>query len=146
MAELLKALQDFQLPIIIEQYGGVTFDGAGQFVSAAMMSVGRGLWLSYEDCFRDGLERALHQADRNPYIKRWHANGVKKRLDAFVESGVGAQFAALEPRDAKTIVHADFSKLVFNLNKNPVVAWLIMPHLQLRTTGSIMLPPSVLQT
>lgn len=110
MAEILKALQDFQLPSSIKQYGGVTFDGTSQIVSAAMTSVGSGPWLSYEDYFRDRLERALQRADSNPYIKGWHANGVRKRLEAFVESGVSAQFKALESRDDKTIVHADFSK------------------------------------
>ncbi|KAF1837266.1 hypothetical protein BDW02DRAFT_595765 [Decorospora gaudefroyi] len=108
-SEILKALQDFQLPSSIEQYGGVTFDGAGQIVSTAMTSVGSGPWHLYEDCFRDRLERALRQADVNPYIRGWHANGVRKRLEAFVESGVPAQFKALESRDDKTIFHADFT-------------------------------------
>jgi hypothetical protein len=108
MAEILKSLQDFQLPSSIEMYGGVTSDG--QIVSAAMTSVGSGPWLSYEDFFRDRLERALQEADSNPYIKGWRANGVRKRLDAFVESGVPAQFKTLESRDDKVIVHADFSK------------------------------------
>ncbi|KAF2117036.1 kinase-like domain-containing protein [Lophiotrema nucula] len=99
MAEILKALQNFQLPSSIEQYGGVTFDGAGQIVSTAMTSY----------YFRDRLERALQQADSNPYIKGWHANGVRKRLEAFVESGVPAQFKALESRDDKALVHADFT-------------------------------------
>lgn len=110
MAEILKALQDFRLPRSIEKYGGVTFDDAGQIVSTAMTSVGSGPWLLYEDYFRNRLKRSLQQADSNPYIKGWYANGVRKRLEAFVESGVPAQFEALESRDDKTIVHADFSK------------------------------------
>jgi hypothetical protein len=110
MAEILKALQDFKLPSSIEQYGGVTFDSAGQIVSTAMTSVSSGPWLLYEDYFRNRLVLALQQADSNPYIKGWHANGVRKRLEVFVGSGVPAQFEALESRDDKTIVHADFSK------------------------------------
>lgn len=109
MADILKALQDFQLPSSIEQYGGVTFDSAGQIISTAMTSVGSGPWLLYEDYFRDRLHRALRQADSNPYIKSWQANGVRERLDAFVESGVPAQFKDLGYKDAKSIVHADFS-------------------------------------
>lgn len=109
MADILKALQDFQLPSSIEQYGGVTFDSAGQIISTAMTSVGSGPWLLYEDYFKDRLDRALQQADSNPYIKGWHANGVRERLNAFVESGVPAQFKDLGCRDAKSIVHADFS-------------------------------------
>jgi hypothetical protein len=109
MADILKVLQDFQLPSSIEQYGGVTFDGAGQIVSTAMTSVGSGPWLLYEDYFRDRLEGALQQADSNPYIKGWHANGVRERLEAFVGSGVPTQFKALGRKDDKILIHADFS-------------------------------------
>ncbi|KAH8710141.1 kinase-like domain-containing protein [Phaeosphaeriaceae sp. PMI808] len=109
MADILKALQDFRLPSSIEQYGGVTFDSAGQIISTAMTSVGSGPWLLYEDYFKDRLNRALQQADSNPYIKGWHANGVRERLNAFVESGVPAQFKDLGYKDAKSIVHADFT-------------------------------------
>lgn len=109
MADILKALQDFQLPSSIEQYGGVTFDSSGQIISTAMTSVGSGPWLSYEDYFRDRLNRALKQADSNPYIKGWYAKGVRERLNAFVESGVPAQFKDLGCSNAKSIVHADFS-------------------------------------
>lgn len=109
MADLLKALQGFRLPSSIEQYGGVTFDSAGQIISTGMTSVGSGPWLLYEDYFRDRLSQALRQADSNPYIKGWHANGVRERLNAFVESGVPAQFKDLGYKDTKSIVHADFS-------------------------------------
>ncbi|KAF1842601.1 uncharacterized protein K460DRAFT_359182 [Cucurbitaria berberidis CBS 394.84] len=109
MAAFLKALQDFKLPHSIQQYGGVTFDTAGQIVSTTMTSVGSGPWLSYEDYFTDRLERALQKTDSNPYIKGWHANDVRKRLDAFVKNGIPAQFKALDSKHEKTIVHADFT-------------------------------------
>jgi hypothetical protein len=109
-AGFLKALQEFQIPRSIEKYGGVTFDASGQIVSAALPSVGSGPWQSYEDYFRDRLERALQRADSSPYIKGWHANGVRKRLDAFVAGGVSAQFEALKSKDGRSIVHADFGK------------------------------------
>ena len=73
------------------------------------MGPGSGPWLSYEDHFRDRLDRALQQAGSNPYIKGWHENGVRERLNAFAKSGVPAQFKDLGLRDAKSIVHADFS-------------------------------------
>jgi len=110
MASFLKALQDFQIPQSIQRYGGVTFDANSQIVSTAMTSVGSGPWASYEDYFTDRLQRGLQRADSNPYIKGWHANGVRKRLDAFVASGIPAQFKALESKLDMSIVHADFSK------------------------------------
>lgn len=110
MASFLKALQDFQIPQSIQRYGGVTFDANSQIVSTAMTSVDSGPWASYEDYFTDRLQRGLQRADSNPYIKGWHANGVRKRLDAFVASGIPAQFKALESKLDMSIVHADFSK------------------------------------
>lgn len=111
MAKFLKALQDFRLPESITEYGGVTFDDSGRIVSTSMTSVGSGPWPSYEAHFRDRLQLALQNADANPYIRGWHANGVRQRLDAFLKSGVPEQFESLESKHDKAIVHADFSKL-----------------------------------
>jgi hypothetical protein len=110
MAKILHALQSFQIPESITKYGGVTFDENGRIVSAAMTSVGSGPWPSYQDYFQDKVERALQKADSNPYIKGWHANGVRQRLDAFLNSGVAVQFKSLEDKHDRTIVHADFSE------------------------------------
>lgn len=76
-------------------FGGVTFDDTGHIVSTAMTSVGVGPWSSYEASFEGRLEVALQKADANPYIQGWRANGVRGRLDAFVERGVPAQFETL---------------------------------------------------
>ena len=74
-----------------------------------MTSVGTGPWPSYEDYFSDRLKQALRKADSNSYIKGWHANGVRGRLEAFIERGVPAQFMSLDSKNEKSIVHADFS-------------------------------------
>lgn len=111
MARFLKALQDFALPESITGYGGVTFDDSGRIVSTSMTSVGSGPWPSYEAHFRDRLQLALQSADANPYIKGWHANRVRQRLDALFKSGVPEQFECLESKHDKATVHADFSKL-----------------------------------
>ncbi|CRG87492.1 hypothetical protein PISL3812_04510 [Talaromyces islandicus] len=89
--------------------GGVTFDGAGEVVSTAMTSVGAGPWPTYEASFKGRLEVALQRADKNPYIKGWRANGIRERLDAFVERGVPSQFGSLNSAQERVIVHADFT-------------------------------------
>jgi hypothetical protein len=116
MAKIIKALQDYQLPNTITGIGGVTFDENGQIVSAAMPTNGRGPWPSYEAYFRDRIEHALKVADANSYIRGWHENGVRERLDAFLERGLSAQFESLETKHEKSIVHADFSTSFFNVN------------------------------
>lgn len=119
MAKLLKALQDYQLPESIEGFGGMTFDQVGRIVSTAMTSVGAGPWPSYEASFQGRLEVALQKADANPYIRGWRANGVRERLDAFLERGVPAQFKSLSSKQDKVIVHADFSGLLIGLILGP---------------------------
>lgn len=110
MAKIVKALQDYKLPDTITEFGGVTFDEDGRIVSAAMPTVGQGPWPTYEASFRGRIELALREADENPRIRGWRENGVRDRLDAFVERGLSAQFEALETRQDKSIVHADFSR------------------------------------
>ena len=110
MAKMLSAIQKYELPKTITDFGGVTYDKAGCPVSAAMTSVDAGPWPSYEDSFKGRLKVALQRADANPYIKGWRANGIRERLDAFVETGLAAQFQSLGLRDQKVVVHADFSK------------------------------------
>jgi len=126
MAKILHALQSFRIPDTITKYGGVTFDDTGAMVSTAMTSVGSGPWSSYEAFFHEKLERALQAADRNPYIKGWHANGVRQRLDAFLQRGITAQFASLQDKDDRSIVHADFtpSNVLYNPTTKQITALL----------------------
>jgi hypothetical protein len=113
MAKLIKALQDYQLPETITGFGGVTFEENGRIVSAAMPTVGQGPWPSYEAFFRGRIEMALQEADANPRIRGWRENGIRDRLDAFVERGLSAQFESLETKQDKSIIHADFSMSFF---------------------------------
>ncbi|EPE34180.1 Protein kinase-like (PK-like) [Glarea lozoyensis ATCC 20868] len=117
IARILKGLQDYKLPESITDFGGVTFDDDGRVISAAMTTVGAGPWESYEASFKGRLKVALEKADGNPYIKGWRANGIRQRLDAFVESGVSKQFEGLESKEERVIVHADFT--TFNILFNP---------------------------
>ena len=119
MAKLLKASQDYQLPEGITGFEGVTFDDAGRIVSTAMTSIGVGPWLSYEASFKGRLELALKEADVNPYIQGWHANGVRNRLDAFAERGVPAQFKFLGSKPDRMIIYADFSELFIQSLHSP---------------------------
>ncbi|OBT53862.1 hypothetical protein VE04_06560 [Pseudogymnoascus sp. 24MN13] len=94
---------------VLSVLGGVTFDDNGQIVSTAMTSVGAGPWTTYESSFKDRLAVALRKADANPYINGWRANGVRERLDAFVERGVTAQFEHLDSKQDRVTIHADFT-------------------------------------
>ena len=115
IARLLKTLQDYPLPENIKGWGGVTFDDSSAIVSASMTSVGTGPWHSLEDSFRGRLKVLLTKADKNPYIQGWRANGVRERLDAFIEHGLSAQFSDLMTKQDRAIVHGDFSGFLYFL-------------------------------
>jgi hypothetical protein len=112
MPRLLKALQDYRLPDSIKGWGGVTVDDSGAIISAPMTSVGAGPWSSLEENFRGRLKRALIKADGNPHLQGWRVNGVRERLDAFIEHGVPALLSQLTSKQDKAIIHADFSKFL----------------------------------
>ncbi|KAI1126653.1 kinase-like domain-containing protein [Nemania abortiva] len=109
MATLLKALQNYRLPDSITGWGGVTFDDSGAIVSAPMTNVGAGPWTSFEDSYRARLQIALSAADENPHLRGWQDNGIRDRVNAFIQDGLSAQFAHLASKQARTIVHADFT-------------------------------------
>lgn len=110
MAKMLKAIQSYSLPETITGFGGLTFDSAGHPVSAVMSSVDAGPWPSYEEYWRARLRAGLEEADANPYIKGWRTNGIRERLEAFVETGVAAKCRSLASKDHRVVVHADLSK------------------------------------
>ena len=131
MCEMLSAMQKYRLPPSITGFGGVTFDDAGRTVSAVMTSVDAGPWPSYEDSFKGRLKVALAKADASPFIKGWRANGIRERLDAFVEHGLPAQFQSLTSKQEKVVVHADFSKFPSLLQSIPSPApsgWIMKAH------------------
>ncbi|KAJ6037280.1 hypothetical protein N7540_001559 [Penicillium herquei] len=98
------------------RFGGLTFDENENIVSAPMSNTSTGPWSSYEAFFEARLKKALEEADENPYIQGWHANGVQARLEAFIEQGLSECFKPLETHHERAIIHADFtpSNLLFD--------------------------------
>lgn len=110
MALFLKALQDYQLPKSIHDFGGADFDGSGAIVSGPMISAGAGPWDSLEESCRDCLKAALAKADENPYLRGWKEDGVRKRINAFIENGLPALFSDVPSKQEKSIIHGDLGK------------------------------------
>lgn len=110
MSNMLSEMQKYRLPSSIKDFGGLTFDPDGRIVSGPVTTVDAGPWPSYEESYKGRLKVALAKADSNPYIRGWQANGVRERLDAFVDRGVPAQFRSLSSKEEKVITHGDFSK------------------------------------
>ena len=110
MAGMLSEMQKFRLPSSITEFGGLTFDSAGRIVSGLMTIVDAGPWPSYEEQYKGRFRAVLAKVDANPYIRGWQANGVRKRIDAFVDHGVSAHFRTLASKEEKVLTHGDFSE------------------------------------
>ena len=153
MAEILKALQEYPLPDSIECWGGVTFDDNGAIVSAPLTSVGTGPWSSFEDFYRGCLEAAITEADSNLLLQGWRVNGIRERVDTFIQHGLPVQFRHLTSKQDKIIIHADFSEcLCLHLPKElnltepfSTVAWTDIETPQLLITYCMTLLQTVLQ-
>ncbi|KAM3155009.1 hypothetical protein ABEW05_004469 [Botrytis cinerea] len=68
-ALFLKALQDYQLPESIHNFGGAYFDSNSAMVSGPMKTAGAGPWDSLEKSCRECLKAALAKTDKNLYIR-----------------------------------------------------------------------------
>ena len=109
IAEIIKALQNYQLPETIPGYGGLSFDVSGNIVSAQMTLLRGGPYPTYQAYYKALLQAHLDEADKNAVILGWEANGVRKRLDKFIAEKLDSIIQNCGP-NKKTLVHGDFSK------------------------------------
>lgn len=107
MADIMACFQRFQLPRTIDKYGGVGFDASGNYVNTALSIFDAGPFETYQDLLRATITSKLGQADRDPRVRGWRDNGIRARLDEFLDRGLPVllrDVASLE----KVLVHADF--------------------------------------
>lgn len=109
LAEIIKALQDYELPNTIQGYGGLTFDTLGNIISAQLTLLRGGPYPTYEAYYKGLLQAHLEQADNNAVILGWELNGVRKRLDRFLAEQIDKIIQDCGP-NKKTLVHGDFSE------------------------------------
>lgn len=114
MAEILALLQKFPVPQTVDKFGGVRFDEVGNIVSAQMAIYKGEPSTNYEDFIRAIFNVKLQEADDNPVMQGWRDNGVRARLDHFVEHGLGDILKGHE-HPKKVLVHCDFSKYTYRL-------------------------------
>lgn len=111
MAEVVKVLQRYQLPLSIQGYGGLSFDQSGSIVSAAMTTIHAGPFDTYEALCRAMLQSSLAEAEQSPLLKGWEPNGIRARLNAFIREGVSPTIENADV-EKKVLVHSDFSKFL----------------------------------
>lgn len=110
MADVLACLQRFQLPSTIDQYGGVGFDAEGNYVNTALSMYDAGPFETYPELLRATITSKLIKADGDSRVRGWRDNGIRVRLDEFLNRGLPTLLQGVASLD-KVLVHADFCKI-----------------------------------
>ena len=107
MADILSTLQQHQLPPTIQDYGGLDFGPSGEYISGPMSIMDAGPFPTYEGLVRATILSKLAKADTDAQVLGWQSNGVRARLNNFVDQGLHDAMKNLGSFP-KALVHADF--------------------------------------
>lgn len=110
MADILACFQRFQLPSTIDKYGGIRFDESGKYVNTALSIFDAGPFETYPELLRATITSKLTQADSDTRVRGWRNNGIRARLDEFLDRGLPVLLQDVASLD-KVLVHADFCEI-----------------------------------
>ncbi|OHE96826.1 phosphotransferase enzyme family protein [Colletotrichum orchidophilum] len=88
IADVVTGIQRAPLPEGIRSHGGLTIDARGEIVGGRMTTLKGGPWETYSDFWKARLALRLEDADASPALEGWRPNGVRERVDGFLESGL----------------------------------------------------------
>lgn len=109
IAEIFEAIQKYQLPDTIKEYGGLRFDETGVIVSAPITLIDGGPFQSYEALYYEIIHSQLMVADKSAILEGWRLDGVRRRLDQFLVEGLHQVMRQVDS-SKKVLVHGDLSK------------------------------------
>jgi hypothetical protein len=109
MADVVHAMQTFEIPHTVTEYGGVSFSAAGEIVSGPMTTLSRGPFQTYAQLYKVIFEQQLTDSYKSPVLKGWQEDGLRARLMRFCAERLPDMTSAFS-NSTKTIVHSDFSK------------------------------------
>lgn len=109
MAEILGAFQRLLLPESITKFGGLTFNGQGEIVSAEMTIVSGGPFATYEEMQKAFWQSEISEADRNPLINGWKDTDLRSRLDRFADEEIPRIISEYPASERKVLVHGDLT-------------------------------------
>ncbi|THZ23826.1 hypothetical protein D6C91_03515 [Aureobasidium pullulans] len=90
IATILKTVQDFELPPKASGFGGLAFDDSGAVTSGSFaVEPYNGPYPDMGSMYKGMLQAQLVEADRSRVAQGWKEDGLRDRLDAFAERGLG---------------------------------------------------------
>ncbi|KAF9903599.1 hypothetical protein EC991_003511 [Linnemannia zychae] len=124
MADILALMQNVELPDTVTALGGLSFDDQGEIVSAEMTLLNGGPFENQEDLLKAHFKAQLEESE-SVVIEGWRANGVRERVEKFVNTGIKENLK--DCTDTKRVmVHSDFTpnNLLFDAKTLQVTAFL----------------------
>lgn len=140
MAAILARIQQAELPKGANMFAGLAFDHDGTIMSGqAPQHMGDGKPLeTYADRRMSMLRSSLDAASDSTIIEGWKENGVKDRIETFLNEGGPAKVLEGIDLRQKGIIHGDFCK---SASQRPVLLRNPANILQLRTICSSIRKP-----
>ncbi|UKZ78651.1 hypothetical protein TrVFT333_006397 [Trichoderma virens FT-333] len=108
MADILSLLQKFEIPKTVKLFGGLSFDKHGEVISAQTSLFKGEPSATYMDFIRAIFKVKLQEADDNPVMQGWKENGVRTRLEKFIDCQLEEILKGYE-QDRKVLIHGDFT-------------------------------------
>ncbi|KAH8682091.1 hypothetical protein BX600DRAFT_505710 [Xylariales sp. PMI_506] len=110
IAQVVKLIQDYELPPSVKGYGGLGFAEDGSIVTGPTPIHGAtGSCETYHQLYTQYLEAQLKFMDQCDIVRGWKDTDLRKRIDQFVAEGFEPLLKqAAEPYPRPTLVHGDF--------------------------------------
>lgn len=109
LANMIHALQNYQLPDTVDSFGGLRHNGYGKIVSGESSCILGGPFTSMAAMYKHEATERLKISDSSEIIAGWRHNALRGRLDSFVAEGIEKAFEKLE-MGQKGIVHGAISR------------------------------------
>ncbi|QDS73735.1 hypothetical protein FKW77_004693 [Venturia effusa] len=107
IAIIFSVLQAIQLPSEVDSHGGLTIKN-GEIVSGQPTIAHGGPWKSYRGWWEGLLLMAVSQAESSPVLKGWKENGLRGRIDKFIQNGIEPLLKDVDGTK-RVLVHGDFT-------------------------------------
>lgn len=109
IAKIFTAIQKAELPVGVNKFGGLTFDAHGEIVSGeATLRLAKPAD-SYLKWKFGNLRSLLDKASQSPVLQGWEPNGVKARIEKFLDADGPEKALADVDMYRKVLVHQDLS-------------------------------------
>ncbi|KAK0122261.1 hypothetical protein ONS95_010511 [Cadophora gregata] len=116
VADIVRAMQQYELPESIQGFGGLDFGSDGNIVSGPLTVFPCGPFTTYSMLVKGVLYEQLAAADKSPIIRGWTTKDTRAKLERFITKNVDRMLQGINT-EKKRLVHGDFTMNNFLFDK-----------------------------